>query len=123
MVISQRCRLFIFAIVIGMAALLLPIVASAHVSILTCGKTSFRLDEVAETVAHRGPDGGWGERFPLRVSLDAFRWEVKSASDPRFTDYYFIDRRNLEFNYRRCGGNDCAGRETICSRQSNHRHH
>lgn len=83
MQISRQCQLFVFAILIGLAALLLPRVAAAKVNVLTCGKTSFRLDLVEETVALRGPDGGWGERFPLRVSLDAFRWEVKAAAARR----------------------------------------
>jgi hypothetical protein len=44
--------LFIFSIFIGIAALLLPKIVMANPSVLTCGKTSFRLNEAAGTVAH-----------------------------------------------------------------------
>lgn len=119
MKISKRCQLFVFAILIGLAAVLLPYAASASPHVLTCGKTSFRLNELAGTVSHRGADGRWGAEIPLRVSYNAFRWEVKTPAAPQVTDYYLIERESLEFTYRRCSGNDCAGGESICMRQSN----
>lgn len=114
MKLSQHCQLFIFAILIGLAALLLPYAAAADPAVLTCGKMGFRLNEDTGTVAHRGPDGRWGSEFPLRVSDMAYQWEVQIPATPQFTDYYLIERESLEFTYRRCSGNDCAGAEAIC---------
>ncbi len=119
MKLPRQCQLFIFAIFIGLAAVLVPFVAMAGFNILSCGKTSFRLNEETGTVSHRGLDGKWGEEIPLRVSDRAYQWQVRTPATPQFTDYYLIERESLEFTYRRCSGNDCAGAEAICLQQVN----